>query len=86
MTNKKPTNVLVWLNYKAGLRTKISMTMKNVKAAMVSAEKKTLSNWIDADDLCVPVRGFLVTFVKLNKKGKLTEIELTEQYKGGFHG
>lgn len=85
MTNKKPSNVLVWLNYKKGLRTKMSMSIYDIKAAMASAEKKTLAKWIDSDDLYLPTQGFLVTYVKTNKKGKLIEIELTEQRVGGFH-
>ena len=85
MTNKKPTNVLVWLNYKNGLRTKMSMSMWDIRKATCSAEIKINKNWIENDDLNYPDQGFSVTFIKLNKKGRLTELELTEKRVGGFY-
>lgn len=86
MFKKSKTDVIVYINFANGMKSKLTMpNFEAVKKALCSSDIERFGEWIRCDDLYDPENAYKITRLVLDKKCKVKEIEMTENWEGGFN-
>lgn len=82
---KSKPPILVTINFATGVIIKAEFeTMKQVILCFYRDGAARYDYWMNDDIDDVPLDGYEITNLKLNK-GKVVELELTEQFIGGYN-